>query len=161
MFLQESEKLVIDKFRTPKELSTYMKTNIHYKNFDRLMSAEEVFNLKKGSCHDQVQFEHYVFNKMKINHSRLFMVEHNNDGKAGGRTHTLLYYYDNGKIYWFENSWENHKGIFGPYATLSELKKEVKEEMLYNSDYKYLLFSPVKNIKVGMNLKEYVEACLK
>jgi len=151
----------IDKeFTSPEELFEYMKSNIKYKNFDKLMSAYEVYHTKKGSCHDQCEFENYIFNKLKISHDRLFLIEHNNDNNPGGRTHTLLYFIKNNKYYWFENSWGGNKGIF-EYDSLSDMKKDIKSKMLSESNYKFIEFAKVKNVKVGMNLQEYVDACLK
>ena len=150
----------IPEFNNPEDLSSYMKANIRYKNFDRLMSAKEVFITKSGSCHDQVQFEDYCFNKMDIPHGKIFLIEHNNDNKAGGRTHTLLWYKKDNQFYWFENAWGGEEGIHGPYATLKDLKEEVKNKMLNNSTYKYIEFSNTNGTKIGDTLNDYVKKCL-
>jgi len=137
-----------------------MKSNIRYANFTKLMSPEEVWNKGKGSCHDQCMFEDWAFSKMKIQHGKLFLIEYNDGEDTGGRTHTLLYYKENNKIYWFENSWEGQIGIHGPYNSMNELKKDVETKMLKDSKYKNVEFAKVKNIKVGMTLGEYVDSCL-
>lgn len=158
---EEKKESTIPEFKSPKELSDWMKKNIKYKEFSKLMTPEEVYKEKKGSCHDQVCFEWYVFHKMKVSCNRLFLIEHDNKpNEPGGRTHTLLYYMDDEKLFWFENAWGGQEGIHGPYDSLSALKKEVKELMLKDSKYKFVEFAPVKTIKFGMTLQEYVEACL-
>ena len=152
---------MLDMIKTPEELSKWMKNNIKYKNFDKLMSSSKVFKEKKGSCHDQVQLERYWFVKNNIKNGRLFLIEHNNDNNPGGRTHTLLYFIKNNNYYWFENAWGGEEGIHGPYKDLNSLKDEVKSKMLKGSKYKYVEFGNVNNIKVGMTLQQYVDACLK
>lgn len=155
-----NESLDID-FNTPEELSNWMKKNIKYKEYDKLMSAKEVYDTKHGSCHDQVVFEDEIFKNMKIKHGKLFFIEYNEGEQQGGKTHTLLYYIKDNKYYWFENAWGGEEGIHGPYDSLSSLKDDVKERNMKNSNYDDIEFSTVKNIKTGMTLGEYVSACLK
>lgn len=155
------ESTIIPEFKSPKELSTWMRKNIKYSNYTKLMTAEEVFTNKTGSCHDQVVFEHYCFSRMKIPHGRLFFIEYNDGESQGGSTHTLLWYKEKNKIYWFENSWDGEKGIHGPYNSMGDLKQDItNKDQRMQSKYKQIEFSSVKNIKPGMTLSEYVNACL-
>lgn len=147
-------------FDSPLKLLLWMKNNINYKEYSYLMTAEEVYKEKTGSCHDQVIFEMFYFEKMKIKYGTIFFIEYNDDN-IGGATHSLLYYIKNGKYYWFENAWEEEKGIHGPYNSLKDLKDEVKEKDLKNSKYNNIEFGSIKNVKSGMTLNEFVQACLK
>ena len=158
-----NENYVIDlDIKNPEELISYMKKNIKYKQFTKLMTPEEVFNLKKGSCHDQVVFENYFFKKFDLKYNRLFAIEYNENESKGGRTHSFLWYIKNNKYYWFENSWSTYTGINGPYNSLSDLKNDFKEKMLKETNkYNNVLLRVIKNVKPGMTLDQYVSACIK
>lgn len=149
-----------NKFNNPNILSDWMKKHIKYKEFTKLMSAEEVATKKAGSCHDQAEFENYMFNIMNIKHGRIFFIEYNKDSNQGGMTHTFLWYKEKNKFYWFENAWGGQEGIHGPYNSIAEMKDKVKELHMKNSKFDDIEFANVKNIKPGMNLQEYVDACL-
>lgn len=158
--INESFKDELSSIKNPKELSAWMKTNIKYKEYDKLMTAEDVYNKKCGSCHDQVIFEEVFFKKWDIKHGKIFFIEYNEGEQIGGNTHTLLYYIESNKYYWFENAWGGQEGIHGPYNSLNDLKEDVKSKDLKNSKFKNVEFSSVKNIKTGMSLGDYVNACL-
>ena len=160
-FLLLENSIINLQINNPKELSKYMKSNISYKNFTKLMTAQEVYASKKGSCHDQVQFEDYFFRKFKLKYGKLFSIEYNDGEESGGRTHSFIWYIDNNKYYWFENSWKTYSGINGPYESLSDLKKDFIEKDLKESNkYSKIMIRTVKNIKPGMTLNEYVNNCL-
>ena len=58
MDLNESAKFTIkESFKDPNEFQKWMKNNIHYSEFTKMMTPEEVYKTHKGSCHDQVAFE--------------------------------------------------------------------------------------------------------
>jgi len=160
-----NESLCTDKrFNSVKELSTWMQANIKYKPFDTLMSASMIYNTKKGSCHDQCIYELEEFAKLEITPHCLFFIEYNGLESTGGDTHTLVYYEENKKIYWFENSWSIYQGINGPYKNLSELQQDIINKHKYSSTYNrypLLLFKPVGDLHTGMTLDEYVNACIK
>lgn len=153
-------KELLKTINTPKELSNWMKTNIHYKEYDRLMTANEVFDKKKGSCHDQVNFEVEFFKKFNLKYGKEFLIEYNEGETSGGRTHSFIWFTTKGKYYWFENAWNDEQGIHGPYDSIIDIKKEVKEKMLKNSRFSNVEFSSVKNVKPGMSLGEFVASCL-
>ena len=158
--LNENYSIELD-VKNPVELYVYMRNNISYKNYTKLMTPEEVFNTKKGSCHDQVVFENYIFRRFNLTHGRIFAIEYNDNETKGGRTHSFLWYKENNKYYWFENSWPSHLGINGPYNSLSDLKNDFKIKMLKETNkYEKVLLKAVKNVKPGMTLNEYVSACI-
>ena len=89
-------------WKDDKELSTWMKKNIKYINYTKLMTPDEVYESKKGSCHDQVMFELSVLRKMGYKPKALFIIEYNESGDGrDNETHSLVYYEKNNKIYWF------------------------------------------------------------
>jgi len=143
------------------ELLYWMRSNVKYADFTKLMSADEVIQNKKGSCHDQVVLEDKIFTKLNIHHGRLFFIEYNDHEQQGGITHTLIYFKKNDKIYWFENAWNDQEGIHGPFNSLKELKDKIIElhkKMPSYQRYPKLHFNGVKNVKIGMSLGEYVAA---
>lgn len=144
--------------KTPEDLSKWMKSNIKYSEYKRLMSAEDVYKQKKGSCHDQVVLELYAMKKMHIKHGSLFMMECDDKGN-GGQTHSLVWYTIKKKYYWFENAWQDNAGIHGPYSTLTDLKNEVRSKWEKNSMYPNFFFTSVKNVRQGMDLSQFVRAC--
>lgn len=151
------------KFETPKDFSEWMKKNIKYKEFDTLMSPHDVFEEKRGSCHDQVRFERAIFSTSFSNLTTglLFFIEHNETESKNALTHTLLWYDFKDKIYWFENAWNGQKGIHGPFKDIDALKEEITElhsKMSSSKRYPLLTFSQRGRIENGMNLGEYVSA---
>ena len=144
------------------DLQKWMQQNIQYKEFTRLMSAQDVLMLKKGSCHDQVVLECELLKQLGLSPHKLFFIEYNDESNVGGNTHTLVYYVRGNNFYWFENAWKTEKGIHGPYKNISELKKDIinihnKE----NSTYDKLKFALCPNdIPEGITLDEYVKKCI-
>lgn len=158
-----SDKIENLKFTDIQDFSKWMKRNIMYKEFNRLMSAEEVFEKKEGSCHDQVMLEKYIFDKVfpEIEKGVLFFIEHNDKESKDAATHTLLWYTYRDKVYWFENSWNGEEGIHGPFSNLKDLEDEIiriHSNMPSSKRYPMLTFSNNGNVLVGMDLNEYVSA---
>lgn len=158
-----SDKAEMPEFKTPEELLRWMKANIKYANFTKLKSAEEVFKTKCGSCHDQVMFEKHYFNKFEdITYKTLFLIELKEGQEQGGRTHSFVYYWKKDKpdeIKWFENAWGNNRGI-KEYKTVSDMKSDITNKMLSESDYDKVEFFNFPNMKPGITLGELVEKCV-
>lgn len=145
-------------FNSPIELQRWMKTHLKYINFTKCLSPEEVLKKGGGSCHDQVVFAEYFFRKMKVKYGKLFFMEYDKEKGAGGMTHTLLFYYEGDKLFWFENSWGGEEGIHGPYNSLPDLKKDVKTKFMRCSKYDSMFFSRKVLLKEGMSLQEIVDS---
>ena len=145
----------------PKELYSWMKTNIRYKSTGILLSPEEVEKYGYGDCHDQANYIHNKLSNKNISNRRLFMIEYNNLNSPGGKTHTAAYYKQNGKYYWIENAWYGQTGIHGPYNSIFDLKIAIANVWIWGN-YKNLYMGSVNSskIKSGMNLNDYVNACL-
>ena len=152
-----------DNIKTPKDLSEWMKENIHY-DFEeskwKLRTPNEVYKTKIGNSHDQTSFEDYVFNKLHITHGRILATEKSLKSEEIGNSHSFLYFMEHDEYFWFENALLEYQGIHGPYNTLEELENDVERKWLsvYDDDVK-LSFTPIKNTKYGMNLNSYKKAC--
>ena len=162
-YIEESSQ--IQYFNSPEELSKWMKSNIKYKNFTKLMSPEEVYKEKKGSCHDQVMFELYCIRKMKLSPKALFIIEYSNEGNGRDNvTHSLVYYNKDNKVYWFENAWGGQEGIH-EFNSISELKNTIKnlhsKKKFGNIDkYPELEITSFKSHKPGETLQQVVDISL-
>lgn len=145
----------------PKELYSWMNTNIRYKSTGILLSPEEVEEYGYGDCHDQANYIHSKLSTKDISNGRLFVIEYNNLNSPGGKTHTAAYYKQNGKYYWIENAWYGQTGIHGPYNSIFDLKIAIANAWIWGN-YKNLYVGSVNSSKIknGMNLNDYVNACL-
>lgn len=144
------------------ELYNWMHENIKYK-FDNheVVTCEELEKNGYGDCHSQANYIHEKFQEHHIQHGRLFMIEYTDIEKPAGKTHTAVYYIDNGKYYWFENAWDNQAGIHGPYTSLFGVKKKIANEWPWGN-FKYLFMCTMNNakLKYGMNLNQYCDAVM-
>lgn len=145
----------------PKELYNWMNTNIRYKSTGILLSPEEVEEYGYGDCHDQANYIHSKLSTKDISNGRLFVIEYNDLNSPGGKTHTAAYYKQNGKYYWIENAWYGQTGIHGPYNSIFDLKIAIANVWVWGN-YKNLYVGSVNSSKIknGMNLNDYVNACL-
>lgn len=155
----ESVKSIND-VKTPDDLMSWMKRSILYSHGSHFKSYKEVLDTLKGDCHDQTEFESHYFRKMNIKYGKLFIIEYRDWNHPGGSTHSLLYFYKNNKIYWFENAWEDEYGIHGPYKEIDELKKDICKRWKFSGNFDKLLVTSVKGVKPGMTLNDYVNSCL-
>ena len=145
----------------PKDLYNWMKANIAYRSTGILLSPEEVEEYGYGDCHDQANYIHSKLSTKDISNGRLFVIEYNNLNSPGGKTHTAAYYKQNGKYYWIENAWYGQTGIHGPYNSIFDLKIAIANAWIWGN-YKNLYVGSVNSSKIknGMNLNDYVNACL-
>ena len=129
----------------------------------RLKSPKEVKKTKLGNCHDQSLFALYMLDKFGYSCGQLFFIELNEGETVGGNTHTLTWYKEADKYYWFEHSWENYRGIHGPYSSLEELKVDVYKSWGNDNDinskkYERIEFFDKPHYEIGMSLGEYVDS---
>lgn len=104
----------------------------------RVRSPKEVQASGLGICWDQVELERFYFKPLSLKSATYFLCYY---GDVLCPSHTFLVYRDGGKFYWFEHSWENHRGIHS-YSTLKELLEEVRAYFIrefvpegFDSDY--------------------------
>lgn len=115
---------------TPIELLDYMSNNIKYGFLDKngkihnnsnsedwndfgslciVQDASGLLKTKHGTCWDQVELERDWFNN-NYEYKTIFLW-FELDKPNNLPTHTFLIFKDNDKYYWFENSFEKHRGI--------------------------------------------------
>ena len=87
-----------------------------------LMTPEELLNKKVGVCWDQVELERKLFEESNIKNETYFIYI---DDKNKLPSHTFLVYYIDNKVYWFEHSWFDEKGIH-EYNNLNDLLNDVE-----------------------------------
>ena len=153
----------LENIKSDVELSNWMKKNIKYKEFTKLMSADEVMKERKGSCHDQVMFELYWLGKLGYNPKAIFFIEYNDNN--GGETHSFVYYSKKDKVCWFENAWGGNAGI-KEFTSLSDIKNYIrqchKDGKLGNiKTYPNIEITSFKNHKPGESLREFVDICVR
>lgn len=152
---------------TPQLIHQWIKSNISYDSSTswKLRSPGETFESKKGNCHDQALLMLSALKSIDIPCGSLFFIEYNENEEAGGRTHTLTWYAQRGKIYWPETSWGGQEKIHGPFDDINDLKEYITE--LHSKEpqanrYPNLQFQKVgSNVDPGMDLGEYVSTVLK
>ena len=154
----------IPEFKDDRVLLDWMGTNIKYKNFTRLMSAQEVFEQKKGSCHDQVMFELYCLRRLGFNPTATFVYEYKDGNPVGGVTHSYVTYKrEDGKLVWFENAWPGQKGFHvgtSSYDFKAMIKKLHNEGVFGNATkYPDIVFTSFGNHKPGETLQQFVTKC--
>jgi len=92
----------------------------------RLQTPNEVIKNQIGVCWDQVELERYYFKGNAWNVRTYFIVYYDQNKCP---THTFLTFEKNNKYYWFEHSWEKHRGIF-EYDTIGLLLTDVKNKFI-------------------------------
>ena len=158
------EAVELPAFKTPKDLSKWMKSNVHYANFTKLKSSDGVAESKSGSCHDQVVFEYNALKNMGKKPKILFFIAYKEGSNQGGMTHSLVYYNEGSKVKWFENSWSGMEGIH-TYDSLSELKADIKRiysNMPDAKNFPELEFksASISDFDTGMSLGEFVSGIM-
>lgn len=167
-YKQESTMIDGVSFKTPQELYNWMHSNIKYKEFTKLMTADNVLNSKSGSCHDQVVFESKFLKSLVYKIGYCFFIEYD-ENNQGGITHTLLFYYLNendyknkGPIYVFENAWSNKSGIT-KYSNEKELTSTINkwfDSGLFGNKNKFNnigIYNKFSLPDSGIDLNKYVE----
>jgi len=71
-----------------------------------LQSPEELLKSKCGVCWDQVELERKLFSGYDI---QTYFIIYYDDGPCP--SHTFLTYKQEGKIYWYEHSWQDYAGV--------------------------------------------------
>ena len=91
-----------------------------------LMSPQELLQKKVGVCWDQVELERKLFIENNIKNSTYFIYI---DDKQSLSSHSFLVFSMNNKIYWFEHSWFDEKGVH-EYNNIKDLLNDVKSKFI-------------------------------
>lgn len=153
----------ISELETPQDVYDFIKKNVTYAEFDKLMTPDEVLQKGKGSCHDQAQLAKELLGKIGKNVALHFFIALRPNDPVGGNTHTFVTYKEDNKIVWFETSWDGANGI-RKYDSMNQLKSDLFKYHMktsYGKKYPELEFESVGNkVKPGMDLGEYVNAMM-
>ena len=95
-----------------------------------LMTPKELMNKKVGVCWDQVELERELFEENNIQNETYFIYI---DDKNNLPSHTFLVYYMDNKVYWFEHSWFDEKGVH-EYNNLNDLLNDVEIKFTKSRD---------------------------
>ncbi|MCM1214089.1 MAG: hypothetical protein NC548_06165 [Lachnospiraceae bacterium] len=147
-------------FSNPAELLKWMKENLRYSEFTTLMSGEEVYRNRHGSCHDQVMLEVEQFKLMGIEPTVWFTMEYNDKGQ-GGKTHSFITYPGTNKsVIWFENAWESARGIH-KFPNSIRMREMVRKNWEKDPKYPNIWISEVETPwKPGMTLQQIVDSSM-
>lgn len=166
---------------TPEELMEFFKKNLEYgftcdgvvylenrpdfgEKFNELYKirlGEDFIKEGYGVCWDFCELEREFFKAKNIEHECFFMISSNNRAE-GGPTHTFALYQQNGKWYWFEYSWFNHRGIWEfdtKEKALNTVIETFREECTMK-EYKNVDTFKIDAIKERLNAFDFVEFCL-
>ena len=143
-------------------------------NFDKdwkdnyiLENASDILSTKVGNCFDQVEFERNWFENNNYEYKTIYnQVLLNYDNSYP--THTFLVYKENNKWYYFENAWEDMKGIH-EFNTLEELLEYeynkyiefLKEFNITDEEIEKIKYFEYSKPKEHISAKEYIEYMLK
>lgn len=97
-----------------------------FNEFYYLQSPQELLKTKCGVCWDQVELERYLFKQEKINIKTYFICTYDNDNLP---SHTFLMYKEKDKYIWFENSWQEYRGIH-KYENKKQLLLDIKNKFI-------------------------------
>lgn len=146
--------------KSPEDLANTLKT-FKYKDYDRLMSAEEVRKQKQGSCHDQVMYEMDELRKLGLNPKATFIVEYDDDNQ-NGMTHSFVTYQKDGKVVWVENAWSERAGL-NVFNSFDDIRNTIigahkSGEYGNKKKFKYLDFVDFddRDHKPGETLEEFI-----
>lgn len=128
----------------------------------QLQSPEELIQSKLGVCWDQVELERYYFENNNINCNTYYIIYYDNKELP---THTFLVFNDDDNYYWFEHSWEIHKGIH-KYNTLEELLSDVRYKFIEDAEDDNI---PIEKVSIyeytkpnyHLSVQEFMDYCSK
>ncbi len=93
----------------------------------RMQYPDEVKKHKNGVCWDLCELEREYFKKRDIPFMTVFAVNKYMKNKPN---HTFTIFKKNGKVYWFEASWDLMKGV-REYNTIEELFADFRKNFTY------------------------------
>ena len=170
----KSENFTVD-VETPEELLEWM-DRIHYRWMDSdykkhtegrgeefydeysMLLPYEVLEQKSGVCWDQTVFENYVFDKQfDYEHKMIFIQQYEIS------THAFFVFKKDGKWYHFEHSFEDFKGIHGPYDNVEDIVKDVYEKMEdfeggEDLGYNWVVMKP-EDFRKKLTCKQFLDLC--
>lgn len=147
------------RFDSPLQMYSFLKY-VNYKDFDTLMSPEEVLIQNQGSCHDQAFFILDELARQGYAPVGKFMMVVDETGQ-GGETHSFVYFRWGERYCWAETSWELYYGL-NTFDTEQELLAYVIDAFVTrNPDMVVYVgdFIP-EDHSVGEDLDTLVDICM-
>lgn len=169
----------MNNIKNPQELLKFMANNIKYGYVDKqstpyfsfeewnkkcvVQKGKEIVKTLVGTCWDQVEFERLWFSKHNFESSTYFIWF---ECEKNLPTHTFLVYKQNNKFFWFENAFENERGIH-EYNSLQNLFQDVKQKH-FNfckdvslDDFNCLKIYEYSELKHNMSVNEFINHATK
>lgn len=147
------------RFNSPNELD-YAMSDFAYIDFDTLMSPNQVFKTKSGSCHDMTMFEYDELSKQGLNPKAKFIMAVDDNG-FGEETHSFVYYGEDSTLFWFEQAWEDYSGIHA-FDTEQEMLDFIIDAFSNRNPNKHIYISDFipDNHIIGEDLQTLVDTCM-
>ena len=146
-------------FDFPYQLLRFME-HIQYTEFTELRSPLAVYLDACGSCHDQALFEYRELQAQGFSPKAKFIMSVDDYGQ-GGETHSFVYYQIANKWFWFENAWEELRGIREYYS-----EDELIDSVMFvfgrrnGFDHLYLADFIPEEHSIGEDLDTFVDICM-
>ena len=147
------------RFQGPEQMLSAM-SGLDYVEFTQLMAPDEVIMMNEGSCHDQTMLEYDELECEGLSPAAKFIMAVDKDN-IGGETHSFVYWVENGKAYWFENAWEDYRGIH-EFDSEADLIEAVVDAFTERNPRKYIYisdFNPAEHT-IGEDLDTFVDICM-
>lgn len=147
------------RFDSPLQMYSFLKY-VKYKEFDYLMSPEEVIIQNQGSCHDQASFVLDELNRQGYTPIGKFLMVADDDG-TGGETHSFVYFIWGDKFCWAESSWADYYGL-NTFSTEQELLEYVIDAFTNRNPGKTLYMGDfiLEDHTPGEDLATFVDICM-
>ena len=119
----------------------------------RVLKPLEVWRTGVETCWGTTLLEWFELKRMGLN-PRAFYIEGND------ATHSAVYYEDEGKIFWFEYSWNVYRGIHGPYNNVDRFFEILLQQHIANQKtYKTVKFlNKSFNVEALVNLNTDIKS---
>lgn len=129
-----------------------------------VQDGNQILNTGYGTCWDQVELERKWFKENNYHFKTIFIWFKLNEPNDLP-THSFLIYEDNGKYYWFEHSFEKHKGIHEfnsyeeaiDYVENKQLEYAILNSGAHEDDKKLIVAYEYDKPKNKCNVDEYIE----
>lgn len=138
----------------PQELLKYMDMIKYPKFFDedkyKIKTVNQLIKSKIGLCYEQVELERIYFKKFDLEFKTfVFYIE----PIESNPIHTTLLYKNKNKIYWFEHSWGQQKGIRGPFLDYNYAIDYITDKLKWNNNK--IKIKEYDNPKFGITINEF------
>ena len=161
---------MFNKVKTPEELLKFMDENVKYGFVDKdnnkyydsddevfydkcyVQTGEEVLKTMVGTCYDQVELERLWFLNNNYN-IKTFFIRFELDYENDLPTHTFLLFEKNNKWFYFENAFNDYRGIY-EFDNIHRALEFAKDKQF---EYAYKYYDAKKEDRYKLISYEYEE----